>query len=336
VFGGVDLDQNALTTAEVFDPSAAAGHRWSSLPALPVARGSGGAALGTDGKIYVVAGRGSASSPQPVAETDVFTPGSSTPWSQGVSLPDPRYASAAVAAGADGRIYVVGGSTLDGQHSLVDAYQPASGTWAVVTALPVGLSDLAAAVTADGHFYAVGGDVENGPLPGAVEALPTSQALAPVSTFTVLSYAGPPLPPGVGPGGSGPGGSGSGGTGPGGGGGPVQLTAVTDITRLVAVRYVGLYRHKGGWQQVLALANAGATALPGPLVVVVDRHDKGSKLRGRAGQTRAHRPLGSPYVLVAPPGDDVFSLGDSVPVVLQFSGTRPRFTLRVLAGPGTV
>jgi uncharacterized protein YkwD/N-acetylneuraminic acid mutarotase len=339
VFGGLDVNGNPATTAEVFDPSALPGQRWSSLPALPVSRADGGAALGPDGKIYVVGGEGGGSRiEQPLAEVDVFTPGSSTPWTQAAGLPDPRLTAAAVAAGADGRIYLVGGTTTDGQQAPVDAYQVSTGTWGVVTNLPVGRTDLAAVTASDGQLYAVGGDVQNPsngantPSPAA-EALSTSGALGPVSTVTLLSYAGPPLPPDVTPGG--PTGPGSG-SGPG-GVAPVQFTTVTDVTRLVAVTLQPPRRHKGGWQQVVTVGDApSGSSLTGPLMLVLDHLDKGSKLRGRAGRTRRHAPLKSPYLVVGLGAGGVLVSGEGLAVVLQFSGARPHYSARVLAGPGTV
>jgi uncharacterized protein YkwD/N-acetylneuraminic acid mutarotase len=334
VFGGFDGRGTPVTTAEVFDPSALPGGRWSSLPALPVSRAGGGAALGPDGKIYVVGGRGGAAG-QPLAEVDVFTPGSATPWARAAHLPDPRLAAAAVAAGADGRIYVLGGLTEDGRQAGVDVYQVATATWGVVTDLPVGRTNLAAVTAGDGQLYAVGGEVQNSangtaPPSAAAAALPTSGALGSVATVTLLSYAGPPLPPGIGPGGP-AGGSGGGGVA------PVRFTAVTDITGLVAVSVQPPRRRKGGWQQVVTLANSpGGSPLAGPLLLVLGRLGKGTVVRGRAGVTRKHPPLRSPYLPVNLGAAGVLAPGQVVTVVLQFGGARPHYAARVFAGPGAV
>jgi hypothetical protein len=90
---------------------------------------------------------------------------------------------------------------------------------------------------------------------------------------------------------------------------------------------------KGHWQQVLTLRNTGGAALAGPLTLVFDHLGKTARLRRSAGTTRA--PLRSPYLHVAPGADEVFSAGEVVSVTVEFTGSRPRYTLRALTGLGT-
>jgi hypothetical protein len=157
-----------------------------------------------------------------------------------------------------------------------------------------------------------------------VVALPTSAALAPVATFTFLSYAGPPLPPGVGPGGV---------LDP--GTAPVRFSKVTDVTQLVVPTPGTPRRHKRTWQQVVTLRNTGGSPLAGPLLLVLGRLGRGTTVRGRAGVTRKHAPLKSPYVVVNLGSDGLLAPGEVLAVVLQFGGARPRYAAHVLAGPGT-
>src|SRR5207302_424781 len=62
-------------------------------------------------------------------------------------------------AGADGRIYVIGG--LDDTNNVVSnnvyAYTIATDTWAALASLPTARSMLGAAVGSNGRIYAIGG-----------------------------------------------------------------------------------------------------------------------------------------------------------------------------------
>jgi N-acetylneuraminic acid mutarotase len=204
VFGGEDVNDDPVATVEAYDPGT---NIWTTLPGMPVARDRPSAATGPDGRIYVLGGGPSFF--QPLPRVDVFTPGSNT-WTQAADLPSDSAPFAAV-AGADGRIYAIGGVNLysaqEPANNLVNAYNPASNSWATVTNLPTARGNAAATLGSDGRIYVVGGDtiIQNGfvstPVTlGVLEALPTSHAQDPIASVALLSYSGPPLPPGVKPG----------------------------------------------------------------------------------------------------------------------------------------
>jgi N-acetylneuraminic acid mutarotase len=75
-------------------------------------------------------------------------------------MPTPRYGLAAV-LGADGKIYAIGGNYTSvsdaGPSVVVQQYDPATNMWQACPALPVGRSDVAAAVDGSGMIYAIGG-----------------------------------------------------------------------------------------------------------------------------------------------------------------------------------
>jgi N-acetylneuraminic acid mutarotase/uncharacterized protein YkwD len=321
VFGGYDNSLTPLNAAEVFDPSAAAGHHWSTLPGLPLARGGGGAARGADGRIYLVGGTGGGMYGVPLSRVDVFTPGSASLWSQAGDLPDSMFIDTAVSAGADGKIYAFGGFNQDlGQLNAVVAYQPSLDTWGIVANLPTARSKLAATLGTDGQIYTLGGELQfnNGGvttfgMSAAAEALSTGHTQDPIYSFTILSYSGPPLPPALGPG------SGS---------------HIANITGEIAVGRGPLRRLRKGWQQTLTLGNRSGSFLQGPVALVFDHLGKSTRLRHAAGRTKKHRPTGSPYVIVYPGPDAIFAPNEIVTITVQFVGARPHYSLRVLSGSG--
>jgi N-acetylneuraminic acid mutarotase/uncharacterized protein YkwD len=321
VFGGFDSNHNVLASVAVFDPAAAAGQRWSTLLNMPFARAAGAAALGPDGNIYLAGGYGGSGFGAPfVARVDVFNPASDS-WSQAPDMPYASTPGMTLTTGADGRIYIVG-TNIPGAPT-VQTYQPSTGTWAAATDIPTPRDDAAATLGTDGQLYILGGRVTNTAANGftsfapsaVVEALPTANALAPVASFTFLSYSGPPLPPG-------------------GSGGPTKHPA-TDVTRQVSVRRGPLVRKKGRWQQTLTLHNGGA-ALSGPLMLVFDHLGPQTALRHRSGLTRAHKPKKSPYWVVPLGPSGFLDGGATMTVSVEFAGARPHYSIQVLDGTGKV
>jgi len=86
------------------------------------------------------------------------------PWTALPPVPQPREAAAA-ATGADGRIYLIGGTDgytgapdfLSVQTVRVDAYDPRSNAWSPAPALPLPRASFAAVGGRDGRIYALGG-----------------------------------------------------------------------------------------------------------------------------------------------------------------------------------
>lgn len=98
------LGRRALRSVEIYDPAT---DTWSAGAPMPAGRHAMGAALGADGRIYVVGGAVSYSEPRPEEEVFVYDPAADA-WSEGPELRHGRYHHA-VAGTRDGRIYAVGG-----------------------------------------------------------------------------------------------------------------------------------------------------------------------------------------------------------------------------------
>lgn len=141
--------------------------RWDPSPSLPFAQTNLGAARGSDGRIYAVAGLSKGGLD---GVLQAYTPGGGG-WSWVSTLPTWRQ-DAGVTAGPDGRIYVIGGANQDDANflDLVEVYDPVAGTWACSTddtstgcasytlpPMPSPRSNLAATLGADGRIYALGG-----------------------------------------------------------------------------------------------------------------------------------------------------------------------------------
>lgn len=159
-------------TAEVYDPVSGA---WSPVAPIPTGRTLPGAALASDGRIYVVGGHASGANGYSTA-IEAYHPGTDT-WAGGLApMPTPRYEVAAVAAGQGDqeRIYALGGfnnGAAGGSLATVEAYDPLADTWSTVAPLPTPRRGLAAVRGPDGLVYAIGGSpVAGSPPSNAVDA----------------------------------------------------------------------------------------------------------------------------------------------------------------------
>ena len=99
------LSRAALRSVEAYDPAT---DSWEDRAPMPAGRQSMGAALGADGRIYVVGGADQYSNPAPKAEVFIYDPKTDS-WSEGPPLNHPRYHHAVVAT-PDGRIWAIGGT----------------------------------------------------------------------------------------------------------------------------------------------------------------------------------------------------------------------------------
>jgi N-acetylneuraminic acid mutarotase len=98
------LSRNALRSVEIYDPAT---DRWSEGARMPEGRHAMGAALGADGRIYVVGGAVSYSSPKGEDDVFVYDPVAAS-WSRGPRLRTGRYHHAVTVTPA-GKIYAIGG-----------------------------------------------------------------------------------------------------------------------------------------------------------------------------------------------------------------------------------
>jgi len=78
-------------------------------------------------------------------------------WETVANMPTERD-SLGAAAGADGRIYAIGGEPAGGFLDTVEAYTPGTpGSWATMASMPTPRYDLAVVAGKDGRIYAMGG-----------------------------------------------------------------------------------------------------------------------------------------------------------------------------------
>jgi N-acetylneuraminic acid mutarotase len=152
-----DNGKRKVTRAvRVYDPLRNA---WTEASPIPTPRTEPGAAVGQDGKIYVMGG-GDPQGRKNVVEA--YDPGTDT-WTRRKPMPTPREALRAVAAkAANGRvrIYAIGGrdrSSAGDNLRTVEAYDPVTDTWTARALMPTPRHALAATLGPDGRIYAMGG-----------------------------------------------------------------------------------------------------------------------------------------------------------------------------------
>ena len=176
--GGINYipTDSPVDTVEAYAPGT---NTWTTVASMPTARGFVAAAVGADGRIYVIGGCNGTS----ILNTgEAYTPGSNT-WTTIASMPTARFFLAA-AKGEEGSIYAIGG---DDSHfdklSTVEAYSPQTSIWTTVASILVARDGLGTAECADGHIYAIGGRNSTWQSVNTVEAL----GFAGVATFTTSS-----------------------------------------------------------------------------------------------------------------------------------------------------
>lgn len=153
--------QMVLGTVDEYNPET---NTWQEKAPMPTPRNH--AAIGVvNGKIYVIGGRVGAAFIAPSTDVSVveeYDPATDT-WSPPLArMPTAR---SALAAGMyAGRIVVAGGefqdTTMMATFRAVEAYNPATNTWATLPPLPVSRHGLAGGMLGD-RFYVVGGDVQS-------------------------------------------------------------------------------------------------------------------------------------------------------------------------------
>jgi len=150
--GGND-GASELATVEVYAPST---DTWTTVASMPTARSRLAAVAGEDGRIYAVGGTFFSSNQWvPLSTVEAYTPSTNT-WATVAKMSTRRNGLAAV-AGADGRIYAIGGDNGAYELSTVEVYTPSSNTWTNVASMSTARDRLAAAVGPDGRIFAIGG-----------------------------------------------------------------------------------------------------------------------------------------------------------------------------------
>jgi hypothetical protein len=146
VFGGNTAEGKPSAAAFRF-----ADGGWRRLADLPEARVAG-TAVAVGGKVYLAGGLG----PGGLARAMLVYDPAADRWSVAPGPPTPREHLGG--AGADGRVYTVGGRAAGrGNLDAVEVFDPASSRWTSLPPLPTARGGLAAAA-ADGFVVAVGGE----------------------------------------------------------------------------------------------------------------------------------------------------------------------------------
>jgi non-specific serine/threonine protein kinase len=147
---------------------------WTDGPRLHFARGAGAATV-VGNKIIIVGGR-TGSTEKPITPTEVYD---GTSWRDAARIPIP---GDHLAAASDGTyLYAVGGRkvTVTANTAAVQRFDPATGQWTQLKAMPSAASDLGAAII-DGQLITVGGET-----PGSVFTTVRAYNLA-TSTWSSL------------------------------------------------------------------------------------------------------------------------------------------------------
>jgi ELWxxDGT repeat protein len=117
---------------------------------------------------------------------------------------------------------------------------------------------------------------------------------------------------------------------------PVVMATLTNVTSQIGIRKPKKHGASNPSKVTLILVNQGGQVIHGPIYLVLDGLKKKIKLKNAVGVTTQQAPPGSPYVMVSS-GD--LAPSQSMTVLLSFKNPTDgtvHFTVRVLAGPGTV
>ncbi|MCA1656948.1 MAG: hypothetical protein LC713_04450, partial [Actinobacteria bacterium] len=166
--------------------------RWETLPSMSTDRSLSAAAVGKDGRVYVIGGYTGNGGPCAGLRTaEAYGPGpGGGPWAW-QSLPEmsvERFALGAATA-VDGRIFAIGGGDANcDANNTVEAYDPAAGKWGIAAPMATPRSNLAVAA-GDDLIYALSGAPQavlngsgyNRPTPTAEAYSPCTQAWLPIT-----------------------------------------------------------------------------------------------------------------------------------------------------------
>jgi hypothetical protein len=155
--GGLDDNGAPLSSAEFYSQDNA---HWAAIARLPTALYSFPAAFDGTNYIYTFGGF---TNKAPGMETATLLrySVSANNWTARAPMPV-AVAGSAAALGADGKIYVVGGTSGGVTTNVVQVYNPAANSWAISTPLPEGLSLAAMGADSLGRLIVMGGMDTNG------------------------------------------------------------------------------------------------------------------------------------------------------------------------------
>ncbi len=185
--GGIDDLGNQLSSVESF-----AGRRWLANTALPETLvGASAAFSGQDLFVF-----GGVTSSGAISSTVYKLSGFPATWTSVAPMPV-AVKNAAVVAGKNNLIYVLGGSIGTTPVSTVQVYDALTNTWSLEASLPVAIANASATIDSTGHVLVIGGinaananmdTVYSSPQAGAPPVFTSSSFQGSVEVNTVFSY----------------------------------------------------------------------------------------------------------------------------------------------------
>jgi hypothetical protein len=154
VIGGDNYTCVPLSTVEEYNPW---WNSWRARADLPTARWLLGAATGVDGQIYAIGGWAGGCGPEGSASAvvEAYNPWLDR-WTTRASMPTARWLPGVV-AGANGKIYAIGGENETGFLATVEEYDPIANTWTQKSDMPQPWSGFASVSASNGKIYVIGG-----------------------------------------------------------------------------------------------------------------------------------------------------------------------------------
>ncbi len=150
-----------LGTVEEYNPAT---DTWATKTAMPTPRESFGAALGGDGKVYVVGGcsniaTGCGSGTPSEDKLEIYDPATDT-WAVRAPMPTARF-GLGLAHASNGNLYAIGGRTqfdyAGTASTVVEEYNPTTNTWTSRAPMPTARYWLGVVAASNGRLYAIGG-----------------------------------------------------------------------------------------------------------------------------------------------------------------------------------
>ncbi|MFZ0829395.1 MAG: kelch repeat-containing protein [Verrucomicrobiia bacterium] len=155
--GGLDDSGQPLSSAEVYNQDSGT---WAAIAGLPKALYDFPAVFNGGNYIYTFGGLADPTLGIETATVFRYSISANT-WTTMAPMPV-AVAGSAAALGADGKIYVAGGTSGGMTTSVVQVYDPTANAWIVSTPLPEGLSAAAMGVDSLGRLIVMGGMDTNG------------------------------------------------------------------------------------------------------------------------------------------------------------------------------
>jgi len=151
--GGMDATGSSLSGA--VERYVRSSNTWTPVNSLIVPVASPAVAV-SSGTVFVMGGADQVLNNHAVSTVQCYVTATNSWYINPVPMPGPL-SSARGVTGADGKIYVIGGSTGTSYVNTVYVYNPASNTWSTGPSLPSAGCVAAAVAAPDGYIYAVSG-----------------------------------------------------------------------------------------------------------------------------------------------------------------------------------